>query len=83
LSTEARVEITAKTGVEARKLSKFACPLCNSRVVRRTRRHGFWQKFVLCRMGIYPWVCRECKHHFVLGSRRDDSFGYVDDPKLK
>ncbi len=77
-------EVNAKAvgrSVGAQALSKHACPNCKSKVVRRTRRKGFLQRFVLLRFGLYPWVCRECKHRFLLGSRRDDTFGYIDDPR--
>jgi ribosomal protein L37AE/L43A len=61
--------------------SQYACPHCKSKVVRRARRKGILRRYILPYLGLYPWICRECKGYFLLRARRDDTFGYVDSPK--
>jgi hypothetical protein len=42
------------------------CPLCQSRVVRRTKRRGILERIVLYPLGFRAYRCEFCDHRFCL-----------------
>lgn len=50
-------------------MPQTACPKCEALQARRVKQDGFFQKFILQRLGFYPWECRFCKATFVLKNR--------------
>ncbi len=50
-------------------MSQTACPKCYALQARRVKQEGFVQRFVLQKLGYYPWECRFCKATFVLMKR--------------
>ena len=47
-------ESTGKSGA-------LKCPKCGRNKMYRTRRRGFWRRFILPRFGYFPWKCESCK----------------------
>jgi predicted Zn-ribbon and HTH transcriptional regulator len=49
------------------------CPECRSGFVRRSRRHGLWER-LLSAVLVYPFRCEDCNYRFkspwLRGSRR-------------
>jgi DNA-directed RNA polymerase subunit RPC12/RpoP len=46
------------------KFSSVACPRCRGYHTTRAHRRSFFQKFVLFRLGYFPWKCIDCNHRF-------------------
>ena len=74
----AEEQVRRRRSTTLRESENYSCPICHSRAVRRSKRRGFWQTVVLSMFGRYPWVCRECKHHFILSSRKDSSLAPLE-----
>ncbi len=45
------------------------CPKCSSARTARTKRKSLLQRFVLHRMGLYPWECSGCRTVFMFKNR--------------
>ena len=46
-----------------------ACPKCKERQCSRKKRDGLWQRFILSRLGWYPWQCTSCRKIFLVKER--------------
>ena len=47
------------------------CPKCKKGLLSRAKRHGWIERQVYTRLGLYPWQCGLCKERFVLRVREE------------
>jgi|GEM_PF-1979226 len=47
------------------------CSKCNSGELRRIKRTGLWQKFILPLLDYYPWECPQCRVVQIVKHRAD------------
>jgi hypothetical protein len=46
-----------------------ACPKCKARECSRKKRQGLFERFILPRLGWYPWQCSSCRKVFLVKER--------------
>jgi hypothetical protein len=47
------------------------CPKCNRGKLFRSKRHGWIERVVFERLGLYPWHCGLCKERSLLKVREE------------
>jgi hypothetical protein len=45
---------------------------CRQPQLRRRGRHGFYERYILCYLGLFPWVCKLCSGGVKRFRRRDN-----------
>jgi hypothetical protein len=46
-----------------------ACPKCREQACSRKKRLGLFQRFILPRLGWFPWQCGSCQRVFLVKER--------------
>lgn len=46
-----------------------SCPECGQPRLTRSKRRGFWEKWVMAFFGRYPWKCKACKTRVMIKDR--------------
>jgi hypothetical protein len=47
------------------------CPKCGKGLMSRCKRHGWIERQVYGRLGLYPWQCGLCKERIMLKAREE------------
>ncbi len=42
------------------------CPFCGSDRIRRTARHGFFERSIYPMLNAYPYRCEKCSHRMLM-----------------
>ena len=54
------------------------CPVCESLELRRSRRHGVFERYLLTPLGLFPYRCEVCYKRFYSRRRKSVKSANVD-----
>jgi hypothetical protein len=50
--------------------ARRSCPHCEGRELRRSRRRGFFERYLLSSLGLFPYRCDYCRERFYARRRK-------------
>ena len=62
--------------------TELTCPRCQSRILYRTKRKGFWERVILYPLGFRAYRCEDCDARFCTKSNLPIASKHGEDLKL-